>query len=172
MTRSEQPAAVALTDAQWGLVQAYREEAAALHSGFRLEPNGHIRVDPFDHLPLPHKTRLKWVLKRHQVLLMGFDCEVVIIAASTDPNRIFAHPHNNRPFVSGTSWEPPRMSVRTVAAENLRAAAERVLTRPSASRIAFDLMAPLEAVEAALADCPADAEPAAWVRDRLGRGAA
>ena len=114
---------------------------------------------------LAHVKRLKWLLKRHALLMVGMDLGVYVsTGAGRQQGKCFAHPVESKP--GNHPAPPPEVSPVgvpcTMTAEPLR----RALTAP---RLALELGRSLEAVEAALDAMPQGVDQRAWV-EQWGRG--
>jgi hypothetical protein len=94
------------------LVTAYEGELDAAHPGWR-------RYEPFGHLEYDALARVKWLLKRRQLLLTRTplpnggsratprDWKVQIIPSPTNPRMCFAHPIIPKPARREMTTEPP-----------------------------------------------------------------
>lgn len=130
-------------------------ELDQLSPGWMRPGGGHVRVRPFGNMPPgPHKTRLRWVLKRHMHLLRGVDWSIrpVVKGYETVMESVMGVAH-----VPGVSYEPPKL----VDARLVGNAPQQTM---SPLRIALELGRPLELVERAEATRPADENPLTWAR--------
>lgn len=150
-------------------LEIYRQEMAQIAGPVRIdERSGHASVAPFGDLPVDAKLRLKWLLKRHALMVDGRDIEVRWTRSKSSPNRVFVHPvKNGTPFVEGTSPEPPRTTYR-----HRGPTPQQEVNRQAdlAETIALRLMRPLSEVQRALASLPDNTEPLDHVRSFLAAG--
>jgi hypothetical protein len=112
---------------------------------------------------LSHVKRLKWLLKRHSLLMRGLDFGVVVSSgAGRQEGKCFAHPIESAP--EHHPAPPPKVSPVALPAAPGQAAP--VLSAP---RLALEAGRSLEAVEAALDAMPEGADALVWVK-QWGRG--
>lgn len=146
---------------------AHSEEIEALSAELDEIWPGWRERKAFNEAEPPRKARIKWCLKRREILLRGEDLAVrIIYAAGPDgkpnPARPYAHPCDR-----GVQAEPPAR-VPPLACHGTPAPTAAL---PSLPRIAFNLQIPLENVERARAryDIEKPAEPfsASWVTEHL-----
>lgn len=107
-----------LPDAARRMVLAYDGELDELHAGWR-------QREPFGALPLGHLARVKWLLKRRELLLFRVGSEessrpaprdwtVKIVPSPSDPRQCFAvpvDPATVAPALREITTEPPRVSL-------------------------------------------------------------
>ena len=147
------------------LLKVYQGEMCAIAGSVKLSDTGHASVRPFGGLPPDARLRLKWLLKRHQVVLKGSDIEVSWTSSKSTPGRVFVHPvKDGKPFVPGVSPEPPRTTYRRGSATPRQVAETRT---GLAEGIAMRLMLPLGEVRQALSTLPDDTDPLSHVRATL-----
>jgi hypothetical protein len=137
------------------MLAEYESELDTIWPGWR-------RHEPFGALPYDHRARIKWLLKRHELVAAGRDWPVLIVRDGKNPTKCYAHPIP--PDGSGVTPDipPPPRDVPLPAAS---LAAGRAGAGPSPSMVAFRLRLPVEVVEAALdAMPPGTTDVDAWVR--------
>lgn len=140
-------------------LKALEAELDTLAPGWERPRGGHVKVRPFGGMPpSPHKTRLQWVLKRHQHLLRGMDC--AIRAELKADGNVTMVSVIGKPHIHGVSYEPPKLVEAMLVgnAAPLTARAARPLD------IALETRLPLEVVEAAEAKRPEGEDPFTWAR--------
>lgn len=137
------------------LVAAYETELDQLLPASR--PKGGWRKnEPFIAEPLPVLRRVKWLLKRRELLLSGRDWEVELVTPDArNPRKVFAVPQ-----------EPPE-ALETDDPRNPRSPIATRWVPPNAAALALELHISLDRVEAALATLPeshrTDAGVRAWI---------
>lgn len=153
-TRAQEPTVI--TEAMYASLAEYERELDDIWPDWRMKV-------PFSHLPYDHRARIKWLLKRHSLLMQGHDWPVIIVQSRARPDKCFTHPippdNGNVPPIIR---EPPR--VTRYGGPKTPQDVPRPLSAPA---IALRLGRPLEAVEAALLTLPAGREPLDWCRERL-----
>jgi len=106
-----------LPEATRRMVLAYDGELDGLHAGWR-------QREPFGALPLGHLARVKWLLKRRELLLYRTGPEgasapaprdwiVKIVPSPADPRQCFAvpvDPASMAPRILDITTEPPRVT--------------------------------------------------------------
>ena len=113
----------------------------------------------FDSAAYPAKARIKWLLKRRELLQKGLGAWTIKIVPDTGnpPTTCFAHPI------------PPRVESRYETTDEppspLVARAAVAVVVPPAPELAKELGLALADVQAALAARPGGADPGQWVRD-------
>lgn len=137
-------------------IAAYECELDQLWGPTRAK-GGWRKKEPFDKAPWKTLQRIKYLLKRRERAIRGFDVEVdIVVPNKRKPERCFALARDPAP--DAVPFDP---------AKPLLPAAP-VWTAPDASVLAFDLHMPLERVEAALARIPvayqSDDGARAWCR--------
>lgn len=171
--------------------EPYRDELASIEAEldevwpgyerlpFRMRlPNGHdttlpgykLKGRPFTEGGLPrapysmdHVRRLKWLLKRHMLLMQGLDYGVVVSEGTKKhEGKCFAHPTGpRRPGIPHP--QPPHRMPSPGFGPMAHAIAGRVL---SPEDVAVQTGKSLDMVRQALAKCPAGhPDPVAFVRD-------
>ena len=136
-------------------VAAYEAELDQLFPPTR--PKGGWRKgEPFIAEPLPTLRRLKWLLKRRDLLLSGRDWEVELVTPDKrNPRKVFAVPQ-----------EPPEAQEQDDP-RNPRSPLAVRWVPPNAAALALELRVSLDRVEAALATLPeshrTDAGVRAWI---------
>lgn len=142
-------------------MQALERELDTLAPGWQRPGGGHVKVAPFGSMPPgPRKTRLQWVLKRHQHLLRGVDWTIQALPRGNGGDVVMVSVMDT-PHVRGVSWEPPKLVDARVVGASSVGAPHKPVTPLS---IALETRIPLHVVEAAEARRPADSDPLTWAR--------
>jgi len=119
---------------------------------------GGMPVDPFS---LGHVRRIKWLLKRYELLQRGLDTEVRIVDDQQRPGRCYVHVNHGKPQTE--DGVPPPVSATATAGLLVNRA-------PDVARIALTLGLSLERVERALEARPDDADALSWVQQAYSDG--
>jgi len=106
---------------------------------------------------LQHVRRIKWLLKRYELLQAGRDLNVKIIETKAKPGRCFVHVDLDKPQQQRSIPAPIDEHVGTTAL-----APKRTI---NIADLALTIGAPLDRVEAAVNAAPEDAHTESWVRD-------
>ena len=132
-----------------GKIAEYEAELDQVWGPARVK-GGWRKKEPFDKAPWKVLHRLKYLLKRRDRAVRGFDVEVdIIVPNKRNPLRCFAIARDPAPDVVAFDPSKPLASA---------------WVPPDASSLAFEMMMPLERVEAALSRLPADFRSAEGVR--------
>ena len=110
--------------------------------------------EPFMGYQIERKRRLKWVLKRHDLLMIGRN-EGVLVTDSERGDHCYSHPSEQPHDPNDPRIPPPWGLVGSHAPP----------PRLTPTRVAFDAGVPLEAVEEHLRRCPDDIDPVSWFRE-------
>jgi hypothetical protein len=133
------------------------------YQGYRLRgrpftSNGH----PLEPYSMEHVRRLKWLLKRHMLLMRGLDYGVVVADGSgAQSGRCFAHPTSQR-----RPHPNPPPGVGPVSFPEHPGAAP---ARPAAADLALELSKPYGLVKRLLDQCPEGVDPRAFILQRIDR---